>query len=1473
MYSTKDGRFINLKEYYSTKTEPMMRMGRMKHSATLMKEKIIITGGIAATVSLAGTETIQPNAGEDANVSAELTSSESVIGRSTSTLIIFVMRHKTSSINKWTNKAEVTLTISGPARFQDIDADGKQKRDAGLTQNIQTVNFSLYPGSQPYKYSTRIISSIKNQDLGDIKISAVATFMDKTYKREVTIKRDYKISPRVKTDGEIAAERAKNSFVISLSADKTKMGRGEAANISVTAYDNRPKSERPSPTTKAQCTLTVKGPAIFWRTDADLTQSNQKVEFALLPQMGMHRVPNGDIPKLRILSSYRNRDLGPITVELAVGYGGTTYWKSIVIQRDYKSSAAPLSEEESAQLKKSIEYKINVSQTNIAQGEDARLTIRMNDSRDFGKLPNIAAAAQIKIQAQGDISIRYSKPKEFHGLWIHGSEEIISKNVTILIYPRLTPRMALVGIAGDPNSAGSEGTVSVQIVYDGVSYPSTPKTFQFKVGAINKQIYSSDISDIQYLLGAGTNNLLPNESTDVEMIFRNSNHTKRGGEAHTTISVKGDAHFVWRGKSTKEITTTLQPGFYCWKVKAKLVSENTAPDEGAPIFITSTVNYESRVYQRLLTISRIPTDEGEVANVANTLTPSTEAILSTSPSTNATPAISTFDILTNNDYLVAEDSNPVAVSTRVPGDNANPLVRLVKNLTAAKFDNIKYEYGGEYFDFQWLSERAFKPLPFALPQSAGQVMVALDKQTLMLAGEGYGGVLLYDIKRASLVKLANLSVRGEISCAIQRNTNGAPTAIYLFGSQTNESIQTINISDGSSETIVPEVVVDQNTATKIEQLNSSFKPSGWLEKFIASFGKVGSAILANVRLSRLKTEHSLSDPQKSFGKIEEVAHLSGNQYLLTTSSDQNLSFVYNLDTNIARPMTDWQLPVYTVINTRKSELRKTISSDLINTTDSELPSGHKTISLEDGTVLIYGGKFDHTLYPFQTTSAIYDQPSLAIKELKQLIEKADTLFAQLRPPVRIKYGDSNISSFTSELVREYDGVYSGTMKSNSGSGTELDDWEARHSRFNSDGGAYFNAFLVEPKVIVSENKSTSTRGIQPLSPASDIVAAGYREVLRTNIKPFNRTTSYKLNNHVYSLDISLDKTYISPILGSINNGKVQLLEDGKPINYVPNGLPNIISIRPGGSGETRKPPRSYHRDDYIYSSQYKPKTSTLPDGNTYVLETRWVLNKGMVNFSYVYNSPRTDGFKQFTAAMEVSLLAGAFQTDKAFYFEDVVGQKITIPDLNYIAKSNIYYDVQLSAADINEQGEYDDTFPLRSLKEGAKAIIKINITSRNQNGLANISPYQRVEVRAHVTNDMVYNHNHEKHAKITSGNFIVRDGGKINQNMMYQNYSMPENGSQIEIDLIDDGGTAYFAYNGSKGLSPYLIVDVVPTNYNLAIGGNGSGSNYSYRSLKNIQYPTKPQATDRFLYQNWLTDKEWEAFSDKVFTVKAMPIQ
>ncbi len=1065
VYDASANRFVTLKEYYQTDTEPMMRVGRMKHTAILMGDRVVITGGVIDSSGVSGTEIIQ-QPGEDPNVTTELVSADSVIGRSISTLVSFSMRHKTSSINKWTNKANVTLTITGPARFQDLDASGKQKTDAGLTQNIQTVSFTLYPGSTPYKYTARIISSIKNQDLGDIKITAVATFMDKTYNRNLTIKRDYKISPPVKTADEIAAERAQNSFVITLSADKTKVGRGEVANISVTAYDNRPKSERPSSTTEAQCTLTVTGPAKFWRTDTDLANNIQKIKFALLPQMGVHRAPNGDIPKLRVLSSYQNKDLGPITLELAVGYGGTTYWKSIVIQRDYKQSAAPLSEEESAQLKKSIEYKINVSQTNITQGEDARLTIRMDDNRDFGKLPNIATVANVKIQTQGGISIRYSKPKEFHGLWISGSEEVISKDLSIPIYPRLTPRTVSVGITGDANSTGLEGLVSVQISYDGNLYPSSPKTFQFKVRAISKNTKTSDMSSIQYSLGAGTNNLLPAESTDVEMIFRNSNHTERGGDAPATISIKGDAHLVWRGKSTKEITTTLQPGFYYWKVKAKLVSENTAPDENEPIILTSTVSYDDKIYQKSLTISRMPTDEGEVEDVANALTPPAETSLSASALAGATPATSTFDILTNNDYLVAEDNKPMAVSTRVLGDNVNPLVRLVKNLTAAKFDNTTYEYGGEYFDFHWLSEVTFKPLPIALPQSLGQVAIALDKSTLMLAGEGYKGVLLYDIGTASLVKLANLSVKGEISCAVQRDTGGAPVVIYLFGSQTTETIQTINISDGSSDMVAPEIAVDQNTATKIQQLNTSIEPSGWLEKFIASFGKVGAAILTSIHSSRQQAAYSLADPKSAFGNIEQVAHLSGNQYLLTTSSASALSFVYDLDTNVAQPMTDWQLPVYT---------DSTTQSDLINMADSELPVFHQAIGLGDGTVLIYGGQFDHTVYPFQTTSAIYNQPDSQITGLQQLIAKANTLFAQLRPPVRIKYYDSNISSFTSEAAKEYDGIYSGN---------ELASWETSHSRSNSSGSAYFDAFLVEPKVITGEEKQITT-GIQPLPSTPD----------------------------------------------------------------------------------------------------------------------------------------------------------------------------------------------------------------------------------------------------------------------------------------------------------------------------------------------------------------------------------------------------
>jgi len=642
----------------------------------------------------------------------------------------------------------------------------------------------------------------------------------------------------------------------------------------------------------------------------------------------------------------------------------------------------------------------------------------MDDNRSYD-LPSRTAPALVKIQASGGVSIKYSRP----GI-LGSSKTVISKTASITIYPRFTPRVGIAEIVQDDSNSTTKGSISIQIYYDKFYYPSEPRIFQFQLA---QQDEPTVPSFIEYSLTVENKNLLPLESTPVEMIFRDTRHLRKGSESNrgedapTRITVSGPGYLIYKGQRTNEINTMLQPGYYYWKILANLVSASDSPSQDKPIVLISEVKYLGTSHRLSVIISRMPLDEADVAKLSNWASRD-----STTSGITADTSVPRTELLTTDAYLQAEELQPTTASIGAPNtNNLSWFGRMINNLTRASFDNATYKYSGEIFEphRNWAK---FTELPdsTSLPLVIEPVALVLDDNHLMLAGPEYGGVIIYNTEEGAVYKWADLKVGGQLSVATRVDSTNALTTVYLFGRQSTV-VQMLTVGSWDSAIIVPDIIVDQDSAAKINAINASLPGYSYVEETM---------------------RRSLLNPTSAFGRISQTLLLNNNIYLLTTSSAQALSFVYDLDTNVARPIIDYQLPVY----------KKGVGeADLIRIVDTNLPILHRGIGLGDGTALIYGGQFGRAVYPFESSynfMAYYPSPP-EIRSADMIKTLAYQLFSQLRPPVRISNVDSNIASFSSNMVFEIDSL---------GNRDGLQGWQRDRIGGSS---AYFTAFLAEPLAI------------------------------------------------------------------------------------------------------------------------------------------------------------------------------------------------------------------------------------------------------------------------------------------------------------------------------------------------------------------------------------------------------------------------
>lgn len=1509
IYVAKKREFMSLQEYFRLEEEPKMNVGRARHTATFIpsQNKILVLGGITGTYeSELQQEVAVTDELEEDGVLASLSSNKDILAKMDTAEITFILHDKNPpSSGKWTRKTKVKLTIDGPARFRDIDPKtGETREDAGLTGNVQTVEFYLYPGSTPWKYKTKIISYGKNRDLGDITITAEATYLKKYYKRSIQIDRDHTLKRTEEEDHTLKARG--ESLVIDFSSDKDLVGRAETANLSVVFDDNR-DNDLPR-FKKARGTITIDGPARLWVTDEDLGKnvghpeegSANKFEFTLNPKYMPNQLPYyPDVPQLRLLSYFGNRDLGDITVTVKIFYDNTWYERKLFIKRDHTRAPEPPDEETSKPLKKAISYSIKVDQDTIAHDQPAKITVRMDDTREL-KRANRTKEAVIHFQAQGAVSLKYYKPV---GLLFVKYKEVIAKELKIVIYPRLTPRVAVVEViqtGGDPKLAGA---VSVQITYERSYYPVNPKIFGFHptVTDVDKVKSSGPPDFVEYSLSAEASVLSPGERTTIELIFRDKRTDEdyegagkgnRGQDAPAHIIVEGGGYLVWRGKELVDLKTTLQPGWYYWKIKADLVSRRSLPEDNESVRLISKVEYYGRTYQKAIEISRNPSDEGEYQSMVDNVNLS-------EPAADLSGAVTGLSL----DFQTEDNpSQQVMISAEPEGEELGFATRVLRDFVRAK-PSSGDGFGGEVFGLR-LNKRTFEPIETGLSGSAQHIAIGLDGRYVLIAGHDYG-VAIYDGKTDYFYRAGKLSVSGNITYAIQRNENNMPVAVYLFGSRQVGSAQMINLGDFSSAMVTPNI--SPESVQTMKEISSN---------------KYGSA-----------TKH--------FGGFAQAVNLTGNSYLLTASNaGTGFHFLYDLDSNIAHVITDTLLPVYkgptAFVEGGESGLKtygsksNPLAVDLwSNKQFSSLPAQHSAVSLNDGTALIYGGKLpvDYSIVPGYiaglASKLVGGSPYLdPISEQKDILALKDNLFDQL-------YFVLNAYSFSEEdflLIRE---VFSHEVDAITGYARwaiERDnEWHKLHRVSDS---ASYAAFVIEPRNIPPPEVAEATDEGQAAIEDDEVVGSSdvggildrpnppeheYEGEVLQGGEPDNRAEKYQFNSRTYELQITFDESYLSPALGSSIKGRVQLLEDGNPVRSVPEGLwspfyqgggfyhtggavpyVHLTAMNLDSEGRSTGNPISYYQpdlDNYIYSPQagvnieHNRRQITVPGLD---------LSQGSAEFEFFYGGGRTRPYVQFKA--ETALGVGKYiKTLGGVYFEDQKESRVAIPNLDTVNKGDFYYDVKLSAG-LAGDGTYDGTFPLRALSEGKESVVKIEITSRDaRTGRINTNIYQRVDIFVYPANRL-FNLNYKKVRTTESGSFGIDDEGTITQSHVYQSSVMTIGYKYVIIDLIEGRGVAYFRYNGSKWLAPYLTVAVWPVTYVLESGASPlppdeaarrareSREKYGvpYRTSHNIEYPLRPvdvvdengqTISYRYLYGEWLTDDQYKDLQHNVYTIKTIPIK
>ncbi|RLC37703.1 hypothetical protein DRH29_01280 [candidate division Kazan bacterium] len=265
------------------------------------------------------------------------------------------------------------------------------------------------------------------------------------------------------------------------------------------------------------------------------------------------------------------------------------------------------------------------------------------------------------------------------------------------------------------------------------------------------------------------------------------------------------------------------------------------------------------------------------------------------------------------------------------------------------------------------------------------------------------------------------------------------------------------------------------------------------------------------------------------------------------------------------------------------------------------------------------------------------------------------------------------------------------------------------------------------------------------------------------LPPSNIVRPFVVGDDVYTLELTFDKRYISPLPRSSIKGTVRLLKNGKVINQIPSQLTGTNRVEKFGqpartkidptkiqlnltklnqnihpnvkfliNGEEPQGVCDYTALDESFRSVVNPYASYSQIGfgaqpqavstiQSYVVSAQALnegrnlkygqldISSGQAEFEYVFDGKRILPYLEFELGTE----RGELLTSQSVFFEDQKQSRVTVPDINRQLKgSDIYYDMVFSESRLNLKDE--QTFD-------------IEITSRDTNsGEINTNPFQRV---------------------------------------------------------------------------------------------------------------------------------------------------
>lgn len=410
--------------------------------------------------------------------------------------------------------------------------------------------------------------------------------------------------------------------------------------------------------------------------------------------------------------------------------------------------------------------------------------------------------------------------------------------------------------------------------------------------------------------------------------------------------------------------------------------------------------------------------------------------------------------------------------------------------------------------------------------------------------------------------------------------------------------------------------------------------------------------------------------------------------------------------------------------------------------------------------------------------------------------------------------------------------------------------------------------------------------------------------------PIDSVKADKTKDHEYKLRASFDQPYVNPGFGSRLTGKIELLEDGKPVTEPPKDSQGKLvfpelSVPVYLYGALIQVPTELDPDKYKFN--WWP-TQSAPSGSDFklvpVLDYRipypvthiyapggvgkqsstyqgWTidLSQGSATFELNYFGLRYAPYLQLAFGPGYTSMRVA----KTLCFADQVSSNIpkVTDSLAQQTKKDTYYGV--SSAPVQ-------------LANNKTTRVKLEVTARNaKTNKVETNPFQRVEINAvslgQVTDQPIGVGGNSKltQPRVTyqpRGQFVLTDptDPAIEQQMLFQTASNKDDyryygagpTNIIFTDLINGRATVYYDFNGADdSLNTPLTFVIQPANFELkSVYGQGVQINVaSNRSKQNLTLPAKPaqfigeEANPRlntpdlpssnepdFLYQTWQTN-------------------